>query len=292
MPINDFRVVAVTPAGRKRYLSLLIPQLIKYNDAGVLDEYLLWVNTDNQDDINYMKEVAANNSFIKLRYLPDGVNYDGNKTIRHFFGECIEDQTVYVRFDDDVVVVDDVEAFKKFLLFRIDNPEYFLVYANILNNAIISHILQRFKKLDCKVGIAGYNAMDLVGWKSGEFALNIHDQVFCALKKDKSLSSFRFGGEWFLHECERVSINCVSWLGREFRLCCNGEVGEEEEYELACEMPKRLDKCNTIFGGYCCVHYAFGDQRSHLDSMELDKKYQDIMKELENMSCTQESQSP
>lgn len=282
MPIEityQYKVIAVTPAGRKKYLSLLIPCILRYYEAGMLDEYHLWINTKNTDDIEYMKKMCHKYSkFIKLKTLPDGIEPNGNSTIHHFFRDCIDDNTVYVRFDDDVIVLDDTHAFKKFIEFRVRNPQYFMVYANILNNAVISSILQRFKKLDLTQGISGGTCMDNIGWKSPEFAHNLHDQVIAALKKEKSLQRFRFEGEWFLYNKDRVSINCISWIGSEFRASCNGIIAHDEEKDIAEDIPHRTNKYNTIYGGFCCVHYAFYTQRDHLDSLGYEEKYREVSK--------------
>lgn len=62
--LGEYRIVVVTPAGRK----LLIPQIQGLKPY--VDEYRLWVNTDNADDIEYMKRVASEDpDFIKMEHL-------------------------------------------------------------------------------------------------------------------------------------------------------------------------------------------------------------------------------
>lgn len=266
MPHRGHRVVVVTPAGRECYLRMLIPQVAAYIRAGVVDEYQLWVNTENASDIAYMEQQASQTPGLRLRYLAPGTAYNGSMSIHSFFPECVEDKTVYVRFDDDIVVLDDLAAFRALLDYRIDNPDLFLVYGAILNNAVVSHVMQRLGKLDCVKGMSGYMCTDELGWNSGEFAQNLHDQVLTRVGCEGSLASFRFDCVWKLLHNERVSINCISWLGERFREQCGGQVGIDEEHELSVAMPMRLGMTNTIFGGFCCVHYAFHTQRAHLDA--------------------------
>lgn len=280
------RVIAVTPAGRKAYLELLIPQLLEYHKEGVLDEYHMWVNTTVESDINYMESIEQKYpDFVRLRYLPDDKPCRGNMSIHWFFKECTAPDTIYVRFDDDIVYLDTVSAFKSFLKFRVENPHYFVVYGTILNNALIAHILQRFNKVDLKAGIAGYACMDEIGWRSGAFAANLHDQIIRRITSpdpehlNEPLAHFRFEGEWMLYHNERVSINCLSWLGSEFNRACQGNVGWDEEQEIASDMPNRLGLMNTIFGGYCCVHYAFYTQREFVDKLGYVEKYTDLVKQ-------------
>ena len=52
--LDTTRIVVVTPAGRKRYLEILFRYILKLRP--IMDEYRLWVNTENNEDIEYMNE--------------------------------------------------------------------------------------------------------------------------------------------------------------------------------------------------------------------------------------------
>jgi hypothetical protein len=258
--LDDMRVVVVTPAGRKRYLEILFKYIEKLRP--VVDEYRLWVNTFNTDDIAYMEQYQKENSdYVTLEYLPSNISYADNLTIHHFFRNCKDPNTIYVRFDDDVVFLDNIDKFTEYLKFRRDNPQYFLVYANIINNAICSHLHQRIGALAIDNGISGYECMDEVGWKNGDFTKHIHHTFFTKLF---NYSSF-YMNNWLLYKYERVSINGISWLGSYFSIF-NGEVDKDEEKFLSCDKPKEVKKMNIIYGGFLCVHYAFGPQREIVDN--------------------------
>ena len=264
---QEHRVVVVTPAGRQRYLEALIPQVQSMKE--IVDEYRLWVNTTEESDIRYMQDIAAEDpDFITLEYLPEGVQHSGNMSIHHFFRNCQDPKTVYVRFDDDIILLDTQTAFQDFLQWRIENPQFFLVYGTILNNAVCSHLLQRYGKLDTNRGFAGYACTDATGWKDPSFAENVHRQVL----SQPDLAYFRPGVNWYLHLYERVSINCISWLGTDFA-AFGGNVGADEEQWLSCDMPRILGRMNVIYGGYACVHYAFFTQRTHLDATDILDAY-------------------
>lgn len=268
------RVVAVTPAGRRRYLLMLFEQLQKYHEAGVLDEYRLWCNTVDEEDIAFMQELEAVHSWIRVVYLPDGASsFKESLSIHHFWRECTEDNTIYVRFDDDVILVQPVSAFKSFLDFRLDNEQYFMVYATILNNAVITHVLQNQGRMPTDIGVVSCDCLDPVGWKSGEFAAKLHDVVLDELHRTGTLDKFLFGGPWVAHNNERVSINCLAWLGRAFRVETGGCVDEDEELDIACTIPGRIGKPNAVFGGYAVVHFAFHTQRSYLEERGYLAKY-------------------
>jgi hypothetical protein len=104
--------------------------------------------------------------------------------------------------------------------------------------------------------------MDSVGWGSGEVAHKIHKEVL----HESNFEKFRMGN-WILLNNERVSINVVSWLGREFKKF-NGIVLDDEEDYISSIKPKELNKHNIIYGDFVCVHYAFLTQRGTIDADE------------------------
>lgn len=266
--IGGYKVVVVTPAGRREYLELLIPQVQALADAGLVEEHHLWVNTTREGDIEYMREAERlHNGRVRLLYATIPIN--GSSSIHHFFQRANDPGTVYVRMDDDVIVVDDAAAFKAFVEFRLRHREYFVVFGNILNNAICTHINQRMGKLDAALGMVGYECMDSRGWADPAFASHIHDQVLQELRGTGSLARFRWDGEWRLYYHERVSINCVSWVGGDHDFV----VGMDEETEICTEIPRRLGLVNAMYGGFCVVHYAFYTQREALDGLGRISEY-------------------
>jgi hypothetical protein len=271
MPYNGYKVVVVVPAGRKRYLELMFIQILHYKQCGVVDEYHLWKNTTNEADLTYMDGLQKEYpEFVKARECPIPVN--GNLSIHSFFKECVEDNTIYIRFDDDVVLLDTVEAFKSFLDFRIQNRQYFMIYPVIINNAIMTHIMQRHGVVKLKKQTT-YDCMDGLGWADPEFAKELHDYVLA----QPDLSNYRFGSNWLLLFNERVSINSLCWIGSDFKKLCDGNVGSDEEVSLSVDMPKSMGLINCIYGNYCVVHYSFFTQRDVLDREGYLEKYRDVV---------------
>ena len=268
--INGKKIVVVTPAGRKRYMEILFQYLLKERD--IIDEYRIWVNTQEQEDINYfnsLKEQYPDFVTLDSRFYDAG-NMDG---IYQFFDKCIDSDTVYIRLDDDMVWVED-NFIRKMAEFRINNPTPFLIYGTILNNAIIDSVLQNLGMYD-GFPILNYDCLDSVGW---------NDPYVCEMKHryliDNFLSKsiklpFLFRG-WVCKYFERVSINCISWYGEEFAKF-GGKVGIYEEEWLSTEYPKEINKPNLIFGGAYCVHYAFHRQRPYLDTTDILEKYKQLI---------------
>ena len=131
--------VIVTPAGRERYLQTLVKYIKR--EVGTFDEWHLWLNTNIQSDIDYCRQLEQTYSWIKVITIPT-VNEVLLTNIYKFFKYAQDIDSVYIRLDDDIVYLEP-GFFDKLFKKRLENPEPFLVYPNIINNAIISHIHQR-----------------------------------------------------------------------------------------------------------------------------------------------------
>jgi len=256
--MNDFRVVAVIPAGRKRYLEILIPYLRA--QKGILDSCQFWCNTTDPNDIAYMHQIAGQDPFFKV--ITPTIPVNGTWTIYQFFRGCIDAKTVYVRFDDDIcwIAPDAVEELVKF---RIAHPEYFLVYANIVNNSICSHLHQRQCCFDLSEGFCEYDVMGAVSHRSGPLARLAHHSFLQKLDA-RQLEKYHFS-QWVLWHYERVSINCISWLGSDFAEF-GGEVGADEEQWLSVEQPRHLRRPTAICGTALVAHFAYYTQRDWLEA--------------------------
>lgn len=273
------KVVVVTPAGRRQYLDILFKYIVHLKPA--MTEYRLWVNTINDQDIECMRKFQRDNEdFVTLEYLDAEEQKHFSATAKEnsickFYKNCCDPDTVYIRFDDDIVAMGDIDSFQDFIKFRIDNPQYFLVYANILNNALTSYLHQRNGLFDTAKGVCWYECLDRIGWKSGPFAEMVHSTILAT----PDLNVYKMKN-WHLFHYERMSVNGVSWLGDEFAKFM-GRVDKDEEDFIACAKPRELQKKNIVFGAFVCVHYAFYTQRPHLDkNPSLLKSYANLAEKL------------
>lgn len=263
------RRIVVSPVGRRRYVELLYRHLLAQRDS--LDEWHLWLNTCDEQDICYLRTLAARHPewiiIQESRVRPDGIF-----TIHTFFPECADPACVYLRLDDDVVWLQ-AGFLDEMFGFRQNNRGHFLVYANIINNSIISHMQQRMGNIDMRHGYIHYDSFDPVGLKDSKFAEYLH-RSFIRAVQDGSDRKWRFD-TWILRRFERVSINCISWLGSEFAKF-HGRVGGDEENWLSCHKPSEMNVANAINGRALCAHFAFGAQRDHLDRTDVLERYREI----------------
>jgi hypothetical protein len=229
------------------------------------DEWHLWLNTFVPEDIEYCDSLAARHSWIRVIRCPDIQPDAGTYNIHHFFKGC-EPTNVYLRLDDDVVYLEPGFVNKMFA-YRLSHPEYFLVYANIINNSMISHLHMRVGHVRYRQKVQ-YRFEDPVGWEDPHFAEVLH-RAFLQDAERNATEKWKLP-DWILWPHERVSINCISWIGNP------GLVGLDEEHWLSEERPIQLGKYNIICGDAMCAHFAFHVQRDHLDATDILERYRAI----------------
>jgi hypothetical protein len=261
----DYRIVVVTPAGRQRYLEVLAPYIIKNR---FVDEWRLWVNTTDSLDILYMRSLEYDYKKVKLEFGDPSISIKQDQpgySIYQYFKNCCDPNTIYIRFDDDICYIMD-DAILNLVSFRLGHQEPFLVFANTINNSIISHLYQRFKVLDSK-RIVSYSCVDPIGWADGEFAEHVHRRFF-----DIGWPAMP---DWELNIYERFSINCFAFFGRDFAQF-GGVVNPNEECWLTMDKPRELGRPNLICGDAIVSHFAYYTQREHLEKTDLLSRYKEL----------------
>ncbi len=269
----SYKCVVVTPAGRRQYLEILVKHLAKQKND--FEEWHLWKNTNNAQDIECMENLQKSYSWIKIIEVPNSNPSQGNLNIHRFFNLTRDIDTIYIRLDDDIVWLD-----KNFIsdLYnaRISNPGYFLVYPQIINNALIGHIQQRTGVLKYPEFIQ-YDVMGN-GWKDPKISKSMHEQFLDCIEKNEVDTWRNCFKSWTAFTYERISINSIAFFGKTF---ANLSVGIDEEQWLSCDYPKISNTPNIVVGSPMCVHYAFFTQRDYLDKEpKILQRYLDIANNL------------
>jgi hypothetical protein len=286
--------IIVTPAGRKRFLSILSKYLIKYKSE--FDEWHLWCNTDDKDDIEFMKSLENQYDFIKV--IPLGNTWssrEGNGVI-HLDGkivyacsipyfisvDAIDPDTIYLRLDDDIVFIKK-GSIENLFKFRLENAEPFLVYGNIVNNAVLSHIHQKIGALPTTEGTVTLNALDQKGLWEGEIPKLCHYNFFNKLM-EKQLDDYKFD-PFVLKNYELVSIQVISWFGKDYAkfggvipTYPDGSPIHEENYQ-SIERPKEEGRPNVIFGDSLFCHFSAEVHRKFIEPTDILEQYQRIADE-------------
>ena len=264
---EGYRIVVVTPAGRRRYMRLLVPQVLA---SPLVDRYDIWVNTPDPGDLAFLGGIAALDPRIRLVAQPDGAAPQV-KSIGAFHRTAMDADTIYVRLDDDIVWLEP-GFFETLLRFRIAHPEYFLVMPLIINNAVCTFLLQNFQKVTPSRFVSA-TCMDEFGWRDPYLALDLHRLLMDLIRRGETQ-------RLHLPPCEialnRFSINSICWFGTDMA-AIGGQVGEEEEHELSLALPLRINRRNCFCGDTLVAHYAFVYQRPKLERSGVLEEYQRVL---------------
>lgn len=262
-------------------MEILVKYLLKHRD--IVDSVQLWENTLNKSDIDWIRSLKSD-YFIPLR-IPDRDKF-GNQLHFHrhpvqyntgrFYVYTKDPDTLYIRFDDDIVYVHD-DYFKNILDFRIDNPDYFLVFGNIWNNAIISYIEQKMGNIDLKYGVVDrVDCMHPVGWGSPDFGVHIH-RILLEHIKNNTESNLFF--DRFELERARFSISNFCFFGKDFA-AFDGHINElDEEIWLTQSHPNKHNLSNVICGRALVSHYTFFTQKAAIEATDILEQYRKISDE-------------
>ena len=262
--IDKYKIVCNTAAGRRRYMQYLIPFVVS-ND--IVDRYDIWINTTNKQDIAFFEILSKKFSKIQLVYQPEGI-VNGNASINAFYKHCVEDETIYFKLDDDIIWMES-DAIEKMVRFRIDNPEYFIVSPLVINNALCTYILQNKNKIQLSE-YRGARANDDVLWKSGDFAVQLHNWFLTTQLLKKQYENLHCG--FHPIAINRFSINAILWFGKEMKKFSGNVPGNDEEW-LSVIKPTELRAVNCINGNVIVSHFAFYTQREILDRKNILERY-------------------
>lgn len=272
---KELKIVVVTPAGRQKYLEIFKKRIYAEMDKGLIDGWQLWQNTIVESDIAYLASMEAENPKVKRFYIdniiPSYKNCDPLRTCE-FFKNAHDDDTIYIRFDDDIVWYEE-GAIEKMAQARIDHPDAFLIYPNVINSTIISAWHQQN-------GALGKEAGECNGKYLHEFAYadsGLIDLIHTTFKKryeEGTLNAYYLPSRSF-DDYQQFSICSITFWGRDKFV-----PGTLEEQWLAWERPEQLKRPVWFCGDALVMHYSYHTQREYLESCTPEKLefYKDLTK--------------
>lgn len=278
--IKKHKVVVFTPWGRELTASLLYQYLKRDHEAGVVDEWHLWMNTDEDQeaDRKYGYALAEQHDWIKTFERP-------NKEVLHpkqmntgsFYVYTQDPKTVYVRMDDDIVWIEK-NAIKRLVEYRISDKFPFVVFPIIWNNAVCSYYLQQGEQMPSWWGRVGNHCMDPVGWTDSRFAEGIHNHLLTGIEEG-------WIDKLFLHHSiqlpagQQFSVSSFAQFGEEYKKV-KGVLGGEEEAWHSIVQPVEQNRPNLIVPNSLISHFSFYHQRNHLLKTNILDRYREIAENL------------
>ncbi|MFF7130410.1 hypothetical protein [Streptomyces sp. NPDC008240] len=281
--IDSKRVVAWTPYGRRRTYSILIRHLQRDVERGLVDEVWAYMNTDPQgqeDDIVYAHELAEQFPWFHLKHRPEGIpRHPGPKqrNTGYAFRHMTDPETVYLRFDDDVVYLHE-SAIENLVRARIEMPAPTAVFPIIINNAIVSHFLQACGKVPVEWGTVQPYCMDPMGWANGPFAVKLHELLLDHIERGRVEDLYLYQ-DFPIQPGTQFSVSCFASLGSMYAGLPDGPgvlVPDEEESWHTIHHPLATGAPNILRGNAIVSHFSFFPQHPFLNNTTLLDRYREI----------------
>lgn len=302
------RLIACSPVGRKETMELLFKNMLKFKD--IVDEYHLWVNTDVEEDLEYINNFhQGNTNYVKLKYgceRLDPTQMGRADNVKRFYNYCVDPDTFYFKIDDDIIYIED-GIFEKMAQYKLDNMDTFLTYPVIMNNYWCTHFLRKYDAIDvpeCKIcDKTWYEVFESVRNRIRDTEQTMSDNIQEPKTRDfipehQFFSPLYWRDSAFAYELlrntyeyiengilnkldipnieldyEPISIQFIMWSGEDFAKF-NGDVKSVgDEPWLSMFYPMKYDLKNALVGNTRVVHYAYWPQRNVLNKTNILKLY-------------------
>lgn len=253
----EHRIVAVTPAGRRRYLELLKHYILA--DTSI-QQWILWDNCRDPQDRSYINRLEAEHSKIRIIRLSD---VDGtNSSVNRFYRFCDDERAFYIKMDDDLVYLPEQFGASLYRNAMKERGQFLWWSPMVINNAICSWLLKYHSTLKIDRYLS-CQASDFAGWREPSFAEDLHSKFLAALDS-KDLRAFQIPD--FIVSLSRFSINCLGFFGEDVirygEKFCPLHV-DDEEWLSAC-LPSMVGRPGRVAGSLVVSHFAFFTQESEL----------------------------
>lgn len=278
---DGFKVVAVIPAGRQRTMSLLMKYLDLEHRKGILDGCQIWVNTLEESDLRWLHNLPKAYDWVECIEPIGDWEEPKQRNTGKFYAHTVEHDTIYVRFDDDIIYFEE-DALKNLLEFRRKNPQYFVIFAQIWNNAIISYLQQQAGHIDESAGVVlEPYCMDPVGWDSPAFGVHVHEVLLGHIENGTVRDLFV--EPYPLDNAHRFSVSCFAFYGKHMDRLINprhnpvpGMPQGDEEVWLTEIIPRHFGWRNVIAGNAVVSHFTFFTQREAILKTDILERYVDV----------------
>lgn len=272
------KIIATTPCGRARYMRHLAAHMQRDYERGLIDEWVLFKNPISEKKVegrerDIAEEIAGCWPWVKV-FRDEGAG--GGDRISRFFKYFTESNCVYLRFDDDIVYVEE-NAVERLIRYRLAHPKPYLVVPVIVNNVRTSYHLQQAGVIPKSWGTIQNDMLDPIAWRNKDFVKRIHRKALNSIDggSDSPLvEEFRLpSGEFPDFEAGYISINCFAMLGEDM-LATKDNVPPDEERHFALWQPQKLGRMNARCGDAIVCHFAYHTQTQEMDQSGLLDGYE------------------
>lgn len=277
--IDGRKVACWTPFGRERTVSILVKYMERDFKLGIVDEYILYMNTDDDQvtDRAYGYALAEQYDWIRIIERPERHPGPKQRSTGYFYRYATDPGTVFVRLDDDVVYLHD-DAVENLVRARLDMLTPTAVFPLIFNNAVVSHFLQLCGKIPAEWGEVKQYCMDPNGWANGPFAVKLHELLLNHIEHG-TVEDLYLYQDFPIAPGTQFSVSCFASLGSMYADLPHGPgvlVPDEEESFHTIHHPLATGAPNILRGNAVVSHYSFFPQHAFLNNTDLLDRYREI----------------
>jgi hypothetical protein len=210
-------------------------------------------------------------------YLMDACEKKNWKDYYNYYNNPIYVNDIILKCDDDIVFVDLLKL-PKFINF-IENNDYDLVFANIINNGVAAHFQQnKYNLIPRELMKLEYPLYGQYGtlWESGEKAETLHMYF---IENYNTFLEYDYKNE-IIPINTRFSINFFGYKGKNWHKIC--DCYDDDEHVLTHYYPKEKNFKNILYPDFYVSHLSFYKQIEtgiHLDI--LIDKYNELYYKME-----------
>lgn len=280
------KVVAWTPFGREETVSILFRYLRREHERGLIDEYWLYLNTDDHQtsDLAYAYKLARQNrDWVRVIERPVGLPrlQPKQRNTGYAYRYMADPDALFFRFDDDIIYVHE-DAVENLCNAKVNLPGTLACFALMWNNAITSWFAQKLDIIPLDYGqVASPFCMDPVGWGDGDFAVKIHNLLLGWLEEGTPEKAY-FYQNYPLAPRQQFSVSCHVIDGADFMTLPTPGVLDypEEEHWITVHRPPIVGKDNVIVGDALVSHYTFYPQGKTVRATNILDRYRKISEKL------------
>lgn len=280
--IDNHRVIAWTPYGRRPTYSILIEYLRRDVERGLLDEVWAYMNVDlhgQESDVAYAHELAEQYPWFHIKYRPDGIpRHPGPKQRNTGFAYryMTDPDAVYLRFDDDVVYVHP-DTVANLVAKKLEMAPSMAIFPIIWNNALSTYFLQSGGVVPMEWGQVSAYCMDPVGWANGPFAVKMHEKLIGHIEAGTVEDCYLYQ-DFPLKLGDQFSVSCFASAGRDYAALPQPGVliPDEEEHWHTVHRPRVTGQPNILVGNALVSHWSFFPQKPFLNTSGLLERYRDL----------------
>jgi len=215
--------------------------------------------------------MQAENTKVKIYKIEEPIEIQNQPTwnslqTHKFMKFAQDDNTIYIRFDDDIIFAEE-NAIERIVQARIEHPEAFAIYPNIINSTICTSWHQEIGALSEEHGIVRKERPDDKDWAYLD-AFNYSDsglidhihKTFQRRYNEESLSAYYLPSRSF-DDYKHFSICSICWLGKDHIDC-----GYVEEPQMSWEIAEMLRRPVWFCGNALLFHFGYHTQKEFLET--------------------------